>query len=123
MIIGVGVDIIEIARMKRAIHSERFIKRIFTPLEQKYCYNKHTQAASCFAARFAAKEALAKAFGTGIGAGRWLDIEVINNSMGAPQIQLAGTFAELQQTQNIKYIHLSLSHCRDYAMAQVILEV
>lgn len=100
-------------------HGERFLSRVFTPREIEYCRPRVTYAQS-FAARFAAKEAVFKAAGTGLIQGmRWRDVEVVNNSQGRPAIQLSGVTAEMLAGRNI---HLSLSHTDQVAIAMVVVE-
>ena len=120
---GIGVDIVEISRIEQAIsrQGKPFIDRVFLPSEQAYC-DKHRQPSRSYAARFAAKEAVAKAFGTGIGASvSWLDIEVRRTEAGAPFIVLHGTAAETAKTQGVAQILLSLSHSEHYAVANAVL--
>lgn len=121
MILGTGIDIIEIERIKKAVMKENFVKRVFTELEQIYCHSRGAQAAASYAARFAAKEAVMKALGTGLAGGNWLDIEVCNDEAGKPQLALSGSFGRLAAQQGVTAIHLSLTHAREYAAAQVIL--
>ena len=122
MIIGTGVDIIEINRVKKAISKEYFKKRVFTAQEINYCEQKGVQKAASYAARFAGKEAVLKALGTGLIGGRLLDIEILVDELGAPKVTLTGFFANLAEQKKVSRIHLSLSHAQLYAVAQVILE-
>ncbi|MBR2215919.1 MAG: holo-ACP synthase [Selenomonadaceae bacterium] len=122
MILGVGTDIIEIDRVKRAIQNEHFIKRVYTDKEINYCESRGRQAASSYAARFAGKEAVLKAFGTGLRDGSLLDIEILPDELGAPQVTLYGHFAALAAKKNIAAAHISLSHAREYATACCVLE-
>lgn len=122
MIKGIGTDIIEIERIAKALERHKgFAKRIYTADEIAYCSQKGNAAAS-FAVRFAAKEAVAKAFGQGIGRINWLDIEIYHDNRQQPHIHLAGYGKEMAQRLNIEAIHLSLSHSQSYATAVVILE-
>jgi holo-[acyl-carrier protein] synthase len=124
MVVGVGTDLIEIARIEESIvrFGDRFLARIFTPGEIAYCRRKKN-AAESFAARFAAKEAGAKALGTGISQGvGWLELEVIREPGGKPTLALRGRAAARAGTLGIKHISLSLTHSRDTALAVVILE-
>ncbi|MEI7773580.1 MAG: holo-ACP synthase, partial [Verrucomicrobiota bacterium] len=103
-------------------HGEPFIQRIFTEHEQLYCKSKHSPA-QFYAARFAAKEAISKAFATGIGAQLgWLDIEVRHTPSGAPEIQLSGKGAELAAQRGVCEILVSLTHTESMAAAQVFLQ-
>ena len=125
MIVGTGIDLCEIARIQRAteVHGERFLQRIYTGAERAYCQRKRHTAAESLAARFAAKEAGAKALGTGIARGvGWQDIEVTHLSGGRPTLLLHGRAAARAATLGVTAVHLSLSHGRDLAVASVVLE-
>lgn len=122
MIVGVGCDIIEIERIARAIKRESFIHRVFTAKEAAYCQSRGHQAAASFAARFAAKEAVLKALGTGLREGSLQEIAVANDALGKPLVQLSGHFAALSRQLGVKNIQISLSHSRDFAVAYVIME-
>lgn len=123
MIKGTGVDIIEISRIEKSLTNEKFIERIFTKKEQEYCNSRKQMAVSSYAARFAAKEAVVKALGTGIsGGGLWTDIEILPDDDGAPHVKLYGYFAYISTKRKIYNIFISLSHCKEYAVAQAILE-
>lgn len=121
MILGTGIDIIEIGRIRAAIGRESFIRRVYTPGEQAYCESRGAQGPASYAARFAAKEAIMKAFGTGLAGGNWTDIEVVAAEGGRPVVQLHGSFARLAEAQQVEAIHISLTHAREYAAAQAIL--
>lgn len=122
MIVGIGCDIIEIERIARAIKSESFIQRVFTAKEAAYCQSRGQQAAASFAARFAAKEAVLKALGTGLREGSLQEIAVANDALGKPLVQLSGHFAMLAKQLGVKNIQISLSHSREFAVAYVIME-
>lgn len=122
MIVGVGCDIIEIERIARAIKSESFIRRVFTAEEAAYCQRRGQQAAASFAARFAAKEAVLKALGTGLREGSLQEIAVDNDGLGKPLVQISGHFAMLAKQLGVKNIQISLSHSREFAVAYVIME-
>ena len=122
MIVGVGCDIIEIERIARAIKRESFIQRVFTAKEAADCQSRGQQAAASFAARFAAKEAVLKALGTGLREGSLQEIAVANDALGKPLVQLSGHFAALSRQLGVKNIQISLSHSRDFAVAYVIME-
>ncbi|WP_425060254.1 Holo-[acyl-carrier-protein] synthase [Sporomusa carbonis] len=122
MIIGIGIDVIEISRIGAAIEQESFVKRVFTADEAKYCRSRGVQQAASFAARFAAKEAVAKALGSGFAAGKIKDIEVVTTPGGKPSIVLHGSFARLAGRLGVTNIHISLAHAQEYAVAQVVLE-
>jgi len=124
MIVGTGVDIIEVARIKAAIDrfGQRFLKRVFTSEEIRYCLSK-LNAAERLAARFAAKEAGMKAIGTGLRHGvSWQDLEVVRDPGGRPRLRFSGKAAEFAATLGCKSTHLSLSHTAEQAIAHVILE-
>ena len=124
MVVGVGTDLTEIARIAHSVerYGERFLTRIFTPREIEYCQRKKN-AAESFAARFAAKEAAAKALGTGISRGvTWLEIEVTRELSGKPILQLSGRAAARARALGVTHISLSLTHSRDVALAVVIME-
>lgn len=122
MVIGIGIDIIEIKRIKAAISRETFIKRVYTAAEAAYCTSRGVQQAASFAARFAAKEAVAKALGSGFAGGNIRDIEVITGDGGKPGIILHGSFAALAAKLGVAAIHISLTHAQEYAAAQAVLE-
>ena len=123
MIIGIGTDIVHIPHFQKALDKmgEAGIQRLFTQAEQDLAKARPAQTLSTYAKRFAAKEAVAKAFGTGIGTLTWTEIEVVHNDKGAPQVQLYGKAAELLEKCRGK-LHLSLSDDGEYAQAFVILE-
>ncbi|MBI3654248.1 MAG: holo-ACP synthase [Acidobacteria bacterium] len=124
MIIAIGIDIIEISRLEEKLsrHNMRLRDRVFTPAEIAYCESRASKYAS-YAARFAAKEAAMKALGTGWAEGiGWQEIEVCNNEVGAPSLQLSGHALERFHQVGASRAHLSLSHSRDLAIAQVIFE-
>ncbi|HWQ02917.1 MAG TPA: holo-ACP synthase [Candidatus Nitrosotenuis sp.] len=124
MIIGLGIDISEIARMEAAItrHGAHLIQRVFTPQEIEYC-EWHMKKAERYAGRFAAKEAAMKALGTGWRRGvRWLDIEVSRPNDGRPVLALHGVARDLALKMGVKNISLSITHSGNLAMAQVIFE-
>jgi holo-[acyl-carrier protein] synthase len=121
VIIGTGIDIIEINRIKDAIMRQSFVHRVFTACEQQYCESRGVQKASSYAARFAGKEAVMKAFGTGLAGGSLQDIEILLNEKGRPYVELSGQFAALAIDMGVTDIHISLTHARQYAAAQAIL--
>jgi holo-[acyl-carrier protein] synthase len=123
MIKGIGVDIIDVARMKKMVEkSKGFVEKVFTQTEIRYCRDKYRQEVH-FAGRFAAKEAFLKAMGTGLrGAMAWTDISVENNELGKPGITLAGKTLEIFKKNKFQTIHLSISHTREYAVAFVIIQ-
>jgi holo-[acyl-carrier protein] synthase len=124
MVIGVGTDLIEIARISQSIDrfGSRFLARVFTPLEIAYCQRKKN-AAESFAARFAAKEAGAKALGTGISRGvSWLELQVEREPSGKPSLALSGRAALRARQLGVATVSLSLTHSRDIALAVVVME-
>ena len=121
-IIGTGVDIVETARIASSIerHGERFLARVFLDGERAYC-SKMSFPERCYAARFAAKEAISKAFGTGISAGLgWLDIEVRRKASGEPFVVLHGEGAKTATRLGITELRLTLSHSDHYAVAHAL---
>ena len=124
MIIGSGIDLVEIERIEQSVarYGQRFLDRVFTPAEQAYCQRKR-KAAESFAARFAAKEAGAKALGTGIGYGvNWREIEVARAPSGRPSLVFHGRAAEIAAHMGVRHAALSLTHSNQLASASVILE-
>ena len=120
MIIGVGTDIIEIERIRRAVQSKHFKKKVFTEKEKIYCESRGLQSAASYAARFAAKEAFFKALGTGIFTSL-NEVEILNDAAGKPEIFLYGKAKSFAAELHVQKILVSLSHCRDYATAFVTL--
>ncbi len=124
MIVGTGIDIAEVPRIAESIEKfgERFLDRIFTEGERRYCDSKANRHER-YAARFAAKEAGMKAIGTGWSHGvRWRDIEVVRMPGGRPTLHFHGKAAEIAAKLGAKHVALSLTHTKEQAMAQVILE-
>lgn len=124
MIYGIGIDLVEIDRMERAItrSGPRLVERLYTADERAYCSAKRFPY-PCFAARFACKEAFLKALGTGLRKHmRWRDIEVRRDPLGKPSLRLHGYLRERCADAGIRHIHLSLSHSAGHAVAQVVLE-
>jgi holo-[acyl-carrier protein] synthase len=125
VIVGSGIDVIEIARVDRALarHGGRFAARVFTLHERAACEG-FARAAPHFALRFAAKEALMKAVGTGWAHGvRWADIEVVGSAEGeAPALRLQGRVAEIAAAKGAVRLHLALSRSRTHALAVVLCE-
>lgn len=122
MIIGIGCDAIEIKRVEKAVQREAFIKKVFSAAEAEYCRSKGGQQYASFAARFAAKEAVVKALGTGFRGGSLTEIEVVNDELGKPDIVLAGYYKDLAVQKGVRKCHLSLSHSKDTAIAYVVME-
>lgn len=124
MLVGTGIDLIEIERIAASIErfGNRFLKRIYTSAEIAYCSARKTSAQS-FAARFAAKEAGAKALGTGISRGvSWLEIEVLRQPGQRPILVFHGRASEMAKQLRVRHTSLSLTHTAALAMASVSLE-
>jgi holo-[acyl-carrier protein] synthase len=124
MILGIGVDIIEVERIQAsyAKFGDRFLNRILHPDEIRYCFS-HRVPGPFLAARFAAKEAISKAFGTGIGAQlSWQDMEIGRKESGEPFVILHGRAQALLKTRNGRLVLISLSHTQAHATAVAILE-
>ena len=124
MILGTGIDIIEVARIASSFEKfgERFLNRVLLPDETTYCL-RHKNPAPFLAVRFAAKEAVSKAFGTGIGAQLgWRDMEIRRQESGEPFVVLHGLGAELFAARGARRLHVSLTHTENYAAATAILE-
>jgi len=125
MVVGTGIDVVEIERVARSIerYGSRFLERVYTAAEITYCQRKRRNAAESFAARFAAKEAGAKALGTGIGFGvTWRELEVGREPAGRPLLLLHGRAAEIAASLGVRRSSLSITHTRTQSMALVILE-
>ena len=122
MLIGVGCDVIEIARVQKAIEREAFVERVYAPSEIAYCRSRGKHAAASFAARFAAKEAVLKALGTGLRGGELLEIVITNDALGKPRVQRVGYHALLVERLGVKNIAISMSHSREMALAYVVME-
>ena len=122
-ILGTGVDIVETGRVGDSItkFGERFLNRCFLPGEIAYCQQMKFPALH-FAARFAAKESISKAFGTGIGQQLgWRDMEICRRETGEPFVKLHDKGEKLARQRGVTQIFVSLSHCKDYAAAQAII--
>jgi holo-[acyl-carrier protein] synthase len=123
MISGIGIDIVEIDRIRSLIkrYGDRFVERVFVPCEISYCRSKNDPAAN-FAARFAVKEAFVKALGTGMVSGMKFS-DVFLESSDRPEIKLNGIARSIAESKGIASMHASISHEKGYAIAIVILEV
>jgi holo-[acyl-carrier protein] synthase len=124
VIISIGIDIIEVARIREVLlRTPRFAERVFTPAERQYCDSRGVVSAQHYAARFAAKEATLKALQTGWRGGiSWQDVEVASKENGAPYLIFTGQVLEVFKNFSATATHLSLSHTSEHAIAQVILE-
>ena len=120
-LIGAGTDIIEIERIKQAVErgGDRFLERVFTPGERSFC-DARKDRFSCYAARFAAKEAVLKALGTGLAGCGFTDVEVRRPEGGRPEITLHGAAAEIAKEKGIAAVLISMSHNRANAVAFAI---
>jgi holo-[acyl-carrier protein] synthase len=124
MIVGSGIDLAEIGRIQQSVdrHGSRFLDRVYTATEQAYCLGKRNSAES-LAARFAAKEAGAKALGTGISNGvGWLEIEVVREPSGRPTLRFHGRAAQIAAGLGATRAALSITHTASLAMASVVIE-
>jgi holo-[acyl-carrier protein] synthase len=124
MIVSIGVDIIEVARIREVLQrTPRFRERVFTAAEQEYCNGRGAVADQHYAARYAAKEAALKALQTGWRGGiSWQDVEISSLESGAPVISFHGEARKLFEASGATAAHLSMSHTTEHAIAQVILE-
>jgi holo-[acyl-carrier protein] synthase len=124
VIISIGIDIIEVARIREALlRTPRFTERVFTPAERSYCDDRGAVAAQHYAARFAAKEAMLKALQTGWRGGiAWQDVEVSSREGGAPYLIFHGQVQKLFEKSGATIAHLTISHTSEHAIAQVVLE-
>ncbi|MGL4593871.1 MAG: holo-ACP synthase [Thermoguttaceae bacterium] len=121
-VLGIGTDIIECERIAKMLekHPEHFVMRVFTEAERIYCQS-HKIYTQHFAGRWAAKEAVLKAIGTGWIAGiAWTDVEIANESSGHPVVRLHGGAAEVAANRGISEIQISISHCQSHAVAVAI---
>ncbi|MBT3379122.1 MAG: holo-ACP synthase [Lentisphaerae bacterium] len=124
MIIGLGIDVIEVARMQRTIerYGEKFLDHVFSSDEQEDA-PKGAGKPSYYAGRWAAKEAVAKALGTGIGKDcGWTDVRVRRDELGKPRIELTGAAAKTSERLEAENIHISISHERHLACASAVIE-
>ncbi len=121
-VIGIGTDIIEVLRIAQMIerHGDLFMRRVYTDWEIEYC-NARKAAVQHFAGRWAAKEAILKALGTGWAKGiHWVDLEVRNEPGGEPRVALGGRAREIAEELGIRQLSISISHCRHFATAFAI---
>ncbi len=122
-IVGIGLDLVKIARIRAITErwQERFLQRLYTEEERRYCFNRASPYAS-LAGRFAVKEAVLKALGTGWSSGiRWVDIQVLNDAQGKPTARVSGRLNILFREAGVTGIHVSLSHDAEYAIAEAVL--
>lgn len=122
-IVGIGLDLVKITRIRSLMErwQDRFLQRLYTEEERRYCLKRASPYAS-LAGRFAAKEAVLKALGTGWADGiRWVDIQVLNDKNGKPVATVTGRAETLLHEAGVTGIHVSLSHDADYAIAEAVL--
>lgn len=120
---GIGIDVVEVSRIEESIaeFGDKFLGRIFTEREREYC-QKQKRAAIHYAARFAAKEAISKAFGTGIGKDvGWRDLEILRKLSGEPEVQLHGQARDFAEQKGVGDIKISLTHAEHYAAANAVI--
>lgn len=122
MIIGIGTDLVKISRIEKAGKDHPgFLERVFTQKEREYC-SRQKFPAQHYAARFASKEAVLKAFGTGLSAGmKWTDIEVLHGEGGGPIVNISGVAKDLADLKGVTQIMLSYSHDEGYAVAHAVI--
>ena len=120
--LGIGCDLADVERIRKAIERKGFKERVYTPEEIAYCTGPHGDKTQSYAARFAAKEAFLKAIGTGLRGGELTEIYVINDELGKPELKVTGYFASYIEKLGVTKIHLTLSHTNTAAMAVVMLE-
>lgn len=122
-VIGIGTDATEIDRIEKMYerHPDTFLARVYTPMEQEYCRSRNKGFAESLAARWAAKEAVMKALGTGWNDGvSWTDIEVVSHPSGAPSLRLSGGALAIAEKRGITEWQISLTHCKTLAIAFVV---
>jgi holo-[acyl-carrier protein] synthase len=122
-VVGIGLDLVKIARLRAAVERwhERFLLRVFTEAERRYCFSRASPYAS-LAARFAVKEAVLKAIGTGWAQGvRWVEIEVLPDATGRPQASVNGRVRSLFRQAGVSGVHVTLSHDAEYAVGEAVL--
>ena len=122
IILGHGVDLIECPRLEKMLehHGERLLRRVFTAHEQAYC-QQHKERIQHLAGRFAAKEAVLKALGTGMrGQMKWTDVQIANDDLGKPEIVLSGESALVAESTGVTRVLISISHTREHAVASAI---
>lgn len=123
MVIGIGIDIVEVRRISRALQGgDKMANRVFTEDELEYCRARKNQFQH-FAGRFAAKEAALKALGTGWQEGiRWKDVEVVPGELGKPRLNFYGRAKEFFEASGAREAHVTITHAKEYAVAAVVIE-
>jgi holo-[acyl-carrier protein] synthase len=124
LIIGCGIDLVKIERIEKIIKKwgNNFILRIFTSSEKEYCEKKKGNKYQSYAGKFAAKEALLKALGLGLREANWKEIEIKNDKLGQPIINTSGKLKNISSIKGVRKYFISISHTKEYAIAQVVLE-
>lgn len=124
LIIGCGIDLVKIERIEKIIKrwGDNLTSRMFTPLEREYCKKRKSNKYQSYAGKFAAKEALLKALGLGLRGVNWTEIEINNNELGQPIIKTSGKLNIIASKKGVNKYFLTISHTKDYAVAEVILE-
>jgi len=124
MIYGIGNDVIEVERIRNSIQkSSAFVTKIFSKNEIEYCESKGNSKYQSYSARFAAKEAFMKALGTGWRNGiKFSDIEILNDELGKPYVNLLGTTKQVTDEHNFIAVLVTLSHIKEYAIANILIE-
>lgn len=126
MIIGTGIDIIELDRIARLIEKDHFPEKVFSKEETESCRSEGFEGqrlVSRYAGLFAAKEAVMKALGTGwTGGVTWVDISISHTDKGRPMVALSGKTLEVAESMGVKKVHVSISHCKTFAVAHAVLE-
>lgn len=124
LIVGCGIDLVKIERIEKIIKrwGDNFIFRIFTPLEIEYCEKKKGNKFQSYAGKFAAKEALLKALGLGLREANWKEIGIKNDELGQPIMDTSGKLKNIASAKGVSKYFITISHSKDYAIAQVILE-
>lgn len=124
LIVGCGIDLVKIERIEKIIKrwGDNFTSRIFTISERGYCEKKKDNKYQSYAGKFAAKEALLKALGLGLRGVNWKEIEITNNELGQPIIDTSGKLKNIVLTKGVSKYFITISHTKEYAIAEVILE-
>lgn len=121
-LVGIGIDVVEVSRIRSSMDEfgQKFLDRIFTEQERSYC-QRQKRPELHYAARFAAKEAISKAFGTGIGKDvGWLDMEILRRPSGEPEVRLSGAAAVCAEERGVTQVMVSLTHAKHYAAANAV---
>lgn len=124
LIVGCGIDLVKIERIEKIIKrwGDNFTSGIFTISEREYCEKKNDNKYQSYAGKFAAKEALLKALGLGLRGVNWKEIEITNNELGQPIIDTSGKLKNIALTKGVSKYFITISHTKEYAIAEVILE-